>query len=144
MLITFPVTDWSTFLSEVEADAWMIRKQNDGGWSTLTIQQKEMLLIQTASMIRLCSGSKLPDDNEADLREGQAYLLLQATKVDMTEFDATDRSITAESVDTISVSYDTSKKGDLTTFPPLAKLFLQQYGCKGGSGGFTMVKLGRN
>ena len=144
MLIIFPVTDWSTFLSEVEADNWMSRQTVDGGWSTLTIQQKEMLLIQTASMIRLCSGIKLPDTNEEDLREGQAYLLLQATRVDMTEFDANDRSITSESVDTISVSYDTNKKGDVTTFPSMAKLFLTQYGCKGGSSGFTMVKLGRN
>ena len=144
MLITFPVTDWSTFLSEVEADAWMTRQQNDGGWSNLTIQQKEMLLIQTASMIRLCSGIKLPDTKEDDLKEGHAYLLLQATKVDMTEFDATDRSITSETVDTISVSYDASKKDGVTTFPPMSKLFLEQYGCKSGSGGFSMPKLGRN
>ena len=144
MLITYPVTGWSTFLSETEADNWMGKQLNDGGWVSLDPHTKEMLLIQTTAMIRLCNGITLPDDNEEDLREGQAYLLLQATRVDMTEFDANDRSITSESVDTISVSYDTNKKGDVTTFPSMTKLFLQQYGCKGGSSGFTMVKLGRN
>jgi hypothetical protein len=96
-----------------------------------------MLLIQTAAQIRLCTGITLPTDNEIDLREGQAHLLLQAARVDMTQHDHNAKYVTKEKVGTLEVDYEAGKSGDVTQFPPMAKLFLGQYGCSGGGGSFS-------
>ena len=135
MLIQYPTTGWQTFLSEVEATSWMQHQRDDGGYSTLTIEEKELLLIQTASQIRLCKNMVLPDTNEADLKEGQAYLLLQATRVDMTQYDHNGKFVTKEKVGSLEVDYSGYNRNTETSdFPPLAKTFLSQYGCSGSVG----------
>jgi len=135
MLVIYPTQDWKTFLSEIEADEFMAKQTDDGGWSNLATAQKEMLLIQTASQIRLCKGIKLPTTLEGDLKEGQAYLLLQASRIDMTVFDHNEKDITKEKVGSLEVDYAYRDKNmTSTTFPPMASLFLKQYGCSGNSG----------
>jgi len=135
MLKLYPLPGWQTFLGETEADSFMAKQRDDGGWSNLDVQQKEVLLIQTASQIRLCKGIKLPTTLEADLEEGQAYLLLQATRTDMTAFDYNEKDITKEKVGSLEVNYAYRDKNmTSTSFPPMASLFLEQYGCSGNSG----------
>jgi hypothetical protein len=134
-LIQYPQTDWNTFLSEAEALSWMEHQRDDGGYSNLTVDQQELLLIQTASQIRLCKNIVLPDDNEADLKEGQAYLLLQATRVDMTQYDHNGKFVTKEKVGSLEVDYSGyGRNTEVSDFPPMAKLFLTQYGCTGSVG----------
>ncbi len=142
-LIIYPTQDWQSFLDEAEADAWMLHQRDNGGWDTLPIEQKELLLIQTASQIRLCNNIVLPDDNEADLKEGQAYLLLQATRTDMTLFDPNEKDITKEKVGELEVNYAYRDKDmTATSFPPMSTLFLSQYGCKSG-GGYSQSRVAK-
>ena len=137
MLIIYPKDGWSTFLSQLEADDFMTKQKDDGGWSALTTDQKDMLLTQTTAQIRLCSGIKLPTANEQDLKAGQGYLLLQATRSDMTMFDPNEKDITKEKVGEIEINYAyRDKNSTVVTFPPMAVLFLEQYGC-GKSTGFS-------
>ena len=137
MIIVYPTQNWTSFMSELEADGWMATQRDDGGWASLTQHEKEVLLVQSASQIRLCKGIKLPDDNELDLREGQAYLLLHVTRNDITEFDYNEKDITKEKVGSLEVNYAYRDKNmTSTSFPPMASLFLQQYGCS-SSGGFS-------
>ena len=135
MLIIYPLTDWNTFLSEVDADKFMLTQKDDGGWASLDTAHKEALLVQSASQIRLCKGIKLPTDNELDLREGQAHLLLYTTRTDITEFDPNEKDITKEKVGSLEVNYAYRDKNmNSTSFPPMASLFLEQYGCSGNKG----------
>lgn len=142
MLIIYPTNDWQTFLSETEADSFMAKQRNDGGWSTFTTDQKELLLIMTCDQIRLCPNVTLPDTNEVDLKEGQSHLLLQASRNDLTVYDASGKFVTKEKVGSLEVSYSDNryKFGDVG-FPPLAELYLTQYGCSGGGGGFSQSKV---
>jgi len=135
MLIIYPITGWSSFLTEPEADKFMKVQKDDGGWDKLTTEQKSMLLTQTTAQIRLCTGIKLPTTAEADLKAGQGYLLLQATRSDMTVFDPNEKDVTKEKVGEIEINYAyRDKNSTVTTFPPMAVLFLEQYGCSGNSG----------
>ncbi len=143
MVIIYPEIDYNSFIDETEAASFMGKQINSGYWFDYSSEQQEMLLVQTASQIRLCPNIVLPETNEEDLKLGQAYLLLQASRVDMTDFDADSRSITKEKVDTLEVEYDVGYKGDKDSFPPMSTLYLNQYGCSSSSG-FSQVSLGRN
>jgi len=134
-LIIYPTANYQSFMSGIEADGWMATQRDDGGWASLTQHEKDVLLVQSASQIRLCKGIKLPTDNELDLREGQAHLLLYITRTDITEFDPNEKDITKEKVGSLEVNYAYRDKNmTSTSFPPMASLFLEQYGCSGNSG----------
>ena len=133
MLIQYPEENWNTFLSQAEADAFMSNMVERGDWDNYTVEQKEFSLTSTASQIRLCKGITLPEDNETDLKEGHGYLLLQAVRVDQTQYDPNDRAVKKEGVGSLQVEYDTNKKSAGLEFPPMSKLYLQQYGCSGST-----------
>ena len=145
MLIEYPATSWDTFLTLAEADPFMLSFVDSGAWTTFTPDQKEMLLRQTAAMIRLCRGITLPTDNEKDLKMGHGYLLLQASRVDMTQYDANDKAIIEEHAGSVGHSFDARLKANSSLgFPPMASQYLSQYGCSGSNNGFSQTYLGRS
>ena len=144
-LIIYPLENWNSFLSEIEADGFMVHHPENGDWANKTTEAKEHLLKQTASQIRFCKNIKLPEANETDLREGHAHLLLYAARNDLTEFDANNRAVTYEKAGELAQAFDANKKqSSALTIPPMAELYLSQYGCKSGNSGFSQTYAGRS
>ena len=137
MLIQYPTSNWDTFLSLVEADLLLGTMTDIGSWATMTDEEKSHLLVQTASQIRLCQNITLPATLEGDLMLGHGYLLLQASRVDMTEYDHNEKDITGEKVGSIAIRYAyRDKNKTISDIPPMATMYLKQYGC-GGNAGFS-------
>jgi len=141
-LIIYPSDGWNTFASEADADMFFATRPNSTTWEALTTAQKEAKLTSTASMIRLCKGIVLPDDNEVDLIEGQLHLVDYALKNDTADFDPNSKYITKEKVGDLEVDYSDKRylQSDIV-YPSMTKLYLQQYGCSGGSGSFSQSKV---
>ena len=144
-LIIYPTDSWDSFLDvstcETLSDAYI----SGNKFSQLTDEpQKEAVLRQTALQIKTCKSIVLPEFIEVELQLAQMYLVEQALTLDMIAYDPNDKAITGESVDTISVSYDTSKKGSNGDFTPMVNSLLSQYGCTRASGGFSQVSVGRS
>jgi len=146
-IVKYPTDSWNSFLDVAQADLIIgDMVQGDGAtkYANLATPEKEAILIQTAMQMRFCPSIKLPDTLEPELEVAQAYLIVHALEVDMMSYDANGRAITSETVDVISVSYDASKKGLNSDFPPMVSNILSRYGCIGKSGGFKQVSLGRS
>ena len=147
MLIIYPAVGWSTFLDIVEAEAFMLSMKDTGDWKTLTPEQKDSLLVNTAAMIRLCKSITLPATNEPDLVAAQAQLLLQAARVDMTVYDPNGKALAEEHAGSVGHRWNTRLKAEHNMgYPPLAELLLSQYGCAGNATNnkFSQTYMGRS
>ena len=146
-LIIYPQPSWDTFASVEIADLIIGGSVVDAGvtaYLDLDETGKEQILRQTALQIKLCPSIVLPDDNTSDLELAQCYLVTHAISMDMIAYDPYDKAVTAESVDSLSVAYDASKKGSNADFPTMTQALLKQYGCSGQTSSFSQVFLGRN
>jgi len=143
-LIIFPTTDWDSFLSVLECTAMSDSYIASNKFASLADDvAKEIILRQTALQISQCPNIVLPDDITKSLQMAQMYLVEQALTTDMISYDANDRAVTSESVDTLAVTYDADKKGGNDDFSPMVSSFLRQYGCNNTNSGFAQVSLGR-
>ena len=146
-LIIFPLDNYDSFVSVVDADAiiggFVV---SDGQTAYLAGDEayKEAILKQTCLQIRLCPNISLPADIESNLELAQCYLVVHALTVDMMSYDANDRAVTKEQVGTLSVEYDANLKGDVSEFDSMTSALLKQYGCNNKSSGFGQSYLGRS
>lgn len=145
-LIQYPLDNWNTFADVASADiiiGGFVASDGQAAYLALDVAGKEAILAQTAMQIKFCPSITLPETNETDLQQGQCYLVVHALTVDMVAYDANEKAITSEAVDSLSVSYDTSKKGSNSDFDSMTSMLLKQYGCSGQSSSFGMINLGR-
>ena len=145
-LIVYPTDDWDTFIDVTESDSiitGMVQNDNTRAYLTLQVDQKEAVLRQTATQIRLCSNITLPEDNEGDLQLAQCYLTVHAMGVDMTAYDPNEKAVTYEKVGSLATAYQAGMKGSSTDFDSMTSSLLRQYGCSGQSSGFSQSKVAR-
>lgn len=139
-LIIYPAADWNSFITVAAADVIIGGFVSDNGYLSLDAAGKEAILKQTALQISLCPGITLPAAVTPQLEIAQCYLTTYAMTADMLSFDPNGAAINAESVDVISVSYDTGLKGSAADFPPIVQAILKPYGCgKTGVNGYVGV-----
>jgi len=144
MLIIYPTADYDSFLSVADCTTLSDSYIANNKFSLLSDDtEREAVLRQTCLMIKQCPNITLPEDIENDLELSQMYLVEQALTVDMMAYDPNGGSINSEQVDTLAVSYDTSKKEDNDTFPPVVYGLLRRYGCAKPSS-FSQSYLGRS
>ena len=147
MLNVYPIVNWDSFISVVDADTLIsgfVASNGVTAYLTLDTEGKEAILRQTALQMKLCKNITLPDTNESDLGLAQCYLTVHALETNMLSFDSNERAVTSETVDVISVTYNANLKGSNYDFPYIVSNILGQYGCTGKSSGAKQVFLGRN
>ena len=143
-LIIYPSEFWDSFLSVADCTTLSNRYVSGNKFATLADDAaREIILRQTALQINQCPNMELPTNVTTDLAMAQMYLVEHALTTDMIAYDANDRAITSERVDTLAVTYDTDKKGSSDDFPPMVSSFLKQYGCNNTNSGFAQISLGR-
>ncbi len=142
-LVTYPHPDWESFINVASADAFIASYPDDKGWGKLTPAQKESIVMDTATMIRLCPNIKLPATMELDLGLAQGHLIRQYLSVDMFAYDPNSKALTEEHAGSVGHSYDARLRASSNLeFPPMVYALLKKYGCM-KSGGFTQVNMGR-
>ncbi len=145
-LIIYPTDYWDTFASVQIADTIIgnfVVSAGQTAYLALDEAGKEAILRQTALQMKLCPSIVLPETLENDLELAQCYLTTHALTTDMLSFDANDKAITGERVDTLGVTYDVDKKGSNSDFDDMTSALLKQYGCNNQASGFTQISLGR-
>jgi len=124
-LTVFPLDNYDSFSSLVDADTLIASMVSDNGWSTLTDPQKEAYLRQSTLLIR--TKIDLPDTLEDDLKLACLHLSTYSIGKDMLNNDGKD-NIKRKSVDGVAETEYFSKGSASNSFPSIVRTLLYNYG----------------
>ena len=126
-LIEYPLDNYDTFCSLVDADAILLLNVPSAqlaDWTALLDADKEVLLRQSTTLIR--NKITLPYTLEDDLKLATAYLANSSVAVDMTTADGKENVKEKDIVGVVKTVYF-SRGQDSNSFPDLVVLLLGQY-----------------
>jgi len=144
-IVVYPDIGYNSFVTETESDTIIGGFTSDNGYLSLTLAEKQALLVQAFTEIRTCSGFSMPDIAEDDLKVAQCYMAANAVGSDMFAYDANSSAVNKEKVDTLEVGYDTSLTvgaGSVDAMLPIVQSLLSPFGCSKSSN-FRNVYIGR-
>ena len=146
MIIIYPAENWNSFVTVVEAETVMAMQfpKDAVKFNALPPEEKEALTFNAGTWIRTCPSIKFPHPLPQDFILAQVAIMVQYMGIeDFMNYNYSEHSITSETVDTISVSYDPKYKGDKYDIHPLIYRYLSKYGC-GKAGSFSQSYTGRS
>lgn len=126
-LTLYPLTDYDTFCSLVDAEAIIaanIPAAQHSAWDALPDAEKEVQLRQATLLIK--NKITLPDLLESELSMATAYLANSSVGVDMTNEDGSNDIKSKEIVGVIKTEFFGGKK-DSNSMPDMVMLLLAKY-----------------
>jgi len=124
-LTVYPIENYDSFSSLVDADVLIGFMVNDNGWSALTDPEKEAYLKQSTMLMK--DRIELPTTLEYDLKLSCLHLSVYSIGKDMLNNDGKN-NIKRKSIDGVAETEYFSKASASNAFPYIVRTLLSKYG----------------